>query len=123
MLGLYKKDAHPNSKKMADQQSRFTEITSTLLNMFDASKTGSLNKVEFQALMDHVSKLQGMPKTPEVYVANYFDCADRNNDQKITLEEFQVFLKDNCRPIFNLNCWPMCAEEESYNELKKMFGL
>ena len=100
---------------MADQEARFIQLTTDLLNKFDANKDGSLSKEEFGACLKHFGEKFGMGEMPQEMVDMAFAGIDENSDNRISMEEFQKSI----RAQVDMHC----ATEESYAAIRAQMDL
>jgi len=102
---------------MADQEARFIQLTTDLLNKFDANKDGSLSKEEFGACM--ISVNGGVPQEmidgAQEMIDKFFAEIDLNSDDRISIEELQKSMRPQIIDA--------CETEEGYAEIRASMGL
>merc|ERR1711957_207315 len=103
------------SKIPETQDLRFEFMVSELMTKFDKTKTGSLSKPEFQALIEYfIKEVRGM-EIPEGMAEVIFNGIDENEDQMISMEELKKSMRDQVYPI--------CEDENAFREIMEKLGL
>ena len=81
-------------KKLEDGNPDFEAALKKGFEEIDLDKNGYIDKVEFGKAAQGIIKLLGGPGSNEEKINSQFAKYDKNNDQKISKDEFRVMLRE-----------------------------
>ena len=81
-------------KKLEDGNPDFEKALEQGFSEIDLDKNGYIDKVEFGKAAQDIIKLLGGPGSIEEKINTQFAKYDKNNDQKISKDEFRVMLRE-----------------------------
>merc|ERR1740139_372342 len=102
------------TKEGKEKESRVVTFSTKLLEKYDLSKSGSLSKEEFRAMMNFLKELHGEGKMVEEEFKEIFSKFDENHDGKVTLEEIATYFREQMGYVFE--------SEEDFKEMMEESG-
>ena len=90
------KNKKANLKKILLNEKNFQPLVDKTFNDSDTNKSGFIEKKELTTLLKSIYATVGLHSPPEEDIIKEFKRLDKNDDNKISKEEFSILIKDLC---------------------------